>query len=265
MSKDPQEVLPKGYVVALLTLIVTAIGVAVALVPFNFGMLNDDGESAAGRTSRAPTAAADSSVQSGEVTNSASQNATGPQASKVGDCLTADSTSVPCDVEHRQQIFALAGDCSSMTLVRFLGGVPRTDVLREDLVLRQREGNSCSVLLPESLKATTTLQDILLTSESARFRRCYDAMADRDVDCGEVHTAEYVFEELGRTTNTTDCTQHATAYMGTEIKPLFRTLEVQGLASEERALCRISVKGTNTLVGSLRNLGSKPVPLAGRQ
>lgn len=186
----------------------------------------------------------------------------------VGTCLSSNAEELPCDVAHLQEVFAAAPDCSQESLIGYLGGVLHRDVIRRDISVGEQSGTACVVELPPDLPVTRSLRGVM-AEESAKdrspwLRRCFDDRSEQDVDCSGYHTGEYVWEMQRSSPEPIDCSSHASEYIGTSIGPLFRTLEVEDLSTSELGMCRVSVKGSNSLEGSLRNLGSNGLPLAAR-
>ncbi|THJ68003.1 hypothetical protein E8P82_04065 [Arthrobacter echini] len=243
-----------GIVVALL------VGIATIYVAFYLSGNN---------TTDSATAAPSASSVPGEVSATRSTQAdTGSSGLETGDCLSSNGEQLPCDVSHEREVFAAAPDCTQEGLIAYLGGALHRDVLRSDISIGEEAGATCVVELPSDVTTSRTLHNILADEQSSErtpwLRRCFDDRSEQDVDCGQNHTGEYVWEADRASLEPVSCSAQASEYIGRPVEPLFRTLDVEDLSSSELALCRVSVKGENSLEGSLRELASDQLQLAPR-
>lgn len=249
-----------------LGLLLTALGVVIAAL----ALLNDLSVSGVGADGNADAVAEATAARTDPFTTTPEPPASAPAATEpasaelsVGACLAADSSLVPCDAEHASEVYSI-GDCTATSLVTYMGGVPHLDVPRADVALSTLASDACSAGLVDSILPRASLEGAFSSDEAERWRRCFDRQSARDVDCSLDHTGEYVWDQERSTPDPVDCPAQASTYVDRSIEAFSRYLEVEDLSTADRALCRVSVKGSNILLGSVRNLGTRQLPLGAR-
>lgn len=169
----------------------------------------------------------------------------------AGDCLDASSAPTACDAGHAAEVYG-TGDCTPAALVQYLGGVPGTDVLRQDLILGT-VGPACTVGLPDAELDGASAG--VLDGPADEWRRCLDDDGAA-LPCSEPHAAEVVFEQQVAT-DPLDCRARAGDYLGVPFSRHDADLAVRGAGTT----CVVEVRGSNVLTASLRDLGSGALPL----
>lgn len=240
--------------------------VAAVVVAIIFGVLNLPPGGGVTQTSLSPTATTSPAGGSPETTETIQEEDTPtpvPAADpKPGTCGRIEDETfvfVPCDVPHSAEIIPASVACNIEDFVRYAGGNPDLDVLHEDVQIGKVEG-ACSAQL-----AGTDLQqsfkDILRHDNGVRFRECVDGLADEVVPCSEEHTGEVVFREDPADPAELRCDERAAEYMGTSRQRHYRELKTVNTEEPPRR-CVVEASGVNSLTSSLRDLGSKAVPIA---
>jgi hypothetical protein len=246
-----------------LQIIAIVVAIVVPILLWAAGTYSDRDDDGTSTTSPSTDSAVESSSASQEeIANIASA------APEIGSCLSSDIEPLPCDSSHTREVFAKSSDCSPQALISYLGGIQHRDVLRADLSISDEQPGLCVVELPSDTSVSRSLEGILaqeLSSEKSPWlRRCFDGRSEQDVHCGLYHTAEYVWEIQRSSMDPVDCVSRASEYLSTSVGELYRKLEVEDLSSSDMGLCRVSAKSSNSLEGSLRDLGKRQVPLAPR-
>lgn len=181
-----------------------------------------------------------------------------PRMDQIGHCLTVEGPVSSCEGVHSAEVFATAPSCSSESLLKYAGGAVQGDVLRSDLAVQLTEDkNFCMVVLPEDLHDFGTLRNGLLSEGHAALRRCFDRIKGSDVPCDTLHTAEIV--SIGAPLSPSDCKMKSDQYMNASVDQHFRILEVTVKTVGASAICVVSARGNNGLIGSLRNTNSKAI------
>ncbi|WP_409331751.1 serine/threonine-protein kinase [Trujillonella humicola] len=169
----------------------------------------------------------------------------------VGDCLDASSAPTACDGAHATEVYA-TGECPPAALLDYLGGRPGTDVLRQDLVLGTA-GAACTVGLPDADLDGSSAG--VLDGPADEWRRCLDDDG-AELPCSQPHAAEVVFEQQAPT-DALNCTARAGEYLGAPFSRHVADLVVR----EAGTTCVVEARGSNVLTASLRDLGSRALPL----
>ncbi|MGO4587975.1 hypothetical protein [Paenarthrobacter sp. 2TAF44] len=136
------------------------------------------------------------------------------------------------------------------------------DTVRQDLIPTVVDSIGCIVSVPAGL--TTKIQDGLIGQDHAALRQCWNRFSQRDVSCDQLHTAEIVFSSADPGTAETDCRKRAEEYTANGFSRNETKLEVLIQDSADRLSCLVQVKGSNELKGSLRNFGTKALPISPR-
>jgi hypothetical protein len=179
---------------------------------------------------------------------------------REGECLDELSAVASCDRPHSAEMISSDSACDLPTLVAYAGGTFATDTLRHDLVPTTVDAIGCVVNTPSGL--ATKIRDGLVSQDNAALRQCWDRFSQRDVTCDQSHTAEVVYSNPDPGTAETDCLARAYAYTGSAFGRYEAKLELLFRDSPDGVSCLVQVKGSNELKGSLRNLGTKALPIA---
>ena len=142
-----------------------------------------------------------------------------------------------------------------------MGG--RTDL---DVVLARPATSplgSCAVDAGHDLP--TSAKDVLTKPASASWRRCNDSRIRKIVACSSLHSSEYFATGSLRRATTAECEVAAVQYMDQTPANVVDELQIRAMNvvsnSPDPARCAIDARGNHLLVDSVRNLGSRPVPI----
>ncbi len=175
-----------------------------------------------------------------------------------GSCVDAAGLGVSCDVPHFAEVIAPSAGCSAQMLVEYAGGIPHTDVLREDLTAAPLQAIGCAAIIPSGL--TARVQDGLNSAGHVALRRCQDVNG-RSVGCDQVHVSEFVYDNPGAGPESISCSAKADTYVDGTYSRHSTKLDAVLVRSGDSASCLVEAKGSNQLVGSLRRLGTSALPL----
>ena len=203
-----------------------------------------------------------------------SSSSTGPPNTNAslapGTCLTSSPAVVPCGATHVYEVARLAGSgCTVSAVLPYLGGDPNLDLTiatTRSIQIPGRPGSACVVTNPGGVGLSGSASDVLLGDEGSAWRRCLDSRGQpKTVSCAALHSGEYVGVPPGTVPNLQQCEAAAANYLSTPIDRVSRDLKVSSLQSgdpgDEQPRCLISVRTTDLLQTSVRNLGSSTVPL----
>ncbi|MGP7812319.1 hypothetical protein [Glutamicibacter soli] len=168
---------------------------------------------------------------------------------------------IACDSPHNAEIFASAQSCNQQTLVKYLGGVPGVDVLRQGLDITEVSGKGCVLTLPPEIQLNTTAAMFLASKNSEFMRLCSDAKTNSDVGCNEIHTAEVVKTFAPESTETANCVEAAERYLGISSANFTTQLTVEQQESNDSRRCVVAAKGDNILTATLRDISNSSLPL----
>lgn len=239
--------------------------VAAVVVAIIFGVLNLPPGGGDTQTSLSPTATTSPAGGSPETTETIQEEDTptpapvaGPKPGTCGRIEDETFVSVPCDVPHSAEIIPASVACSIEDFVRYAGGNSDLDVLHEDIQTGEVEGVCSARLAGTDLQQS--FKDILRQDNGQRFRECVDGLAGEIVPCSEEHTGEVVFREDPANPADLQCDERAAEYMGTSVQGHYLELNIVSTEESPRR-CVVEARGANSLTGSLRDLGSKAVPI----
>jgi hypothetical protein len=176
-------------------------------------------------------------------------------------CWTAGRILVDCRENHRFEEIPGATQCTQATVIAFMGG--RVDL---DVVLARPATSplgSCAVDAGHDLP--TSAKDVLTKSGAASWRRCNDSRIRKIVACSSLHSSEYFATGSLRRATTEECEVAAVQYMDQTPANVVDELQIRAMNvvsnSPDPARCAIDARGNHLLVDSVRNLGSRPVPI----
>lgn len=179
----------------------------------------------------------------------------------VGACLSGGRATA-CDDEHDAEIVGAAAACDEAAIYGYLGGSPRSDVLRRDIVPATRHIDGQAVCLIQVGEPTVgSAKNVLKGQEHSAWRWCLDTK-DRqlDVSCTKPHDAEIVSREASASTS---CQQAAAAYIGATWASLDRDVSARAFRSGDVRGCLVEARGRRVLTASVRGLGATALPLSG--
>lgn len=179
--------------------------------------------------------------------------------STVG-CWSANRASIDCREPHRFERIPAEPSCELAAVVRFLGGTA-VDVVTAKAVAAP--GGACA--LQSVGDVSDTARDVLLTSSNASWRRCYDRRTATTVNCAQVHSGEYFATGSLRRATLAECLAAAETYLDQLPANVADDLVVNVLpvpsGTKDPARCTIDARGNHLLTGTVRSLGSSPVPV----
>ena len=190
--------------------------------------------------------------------------ATSTTAKAADSCWTAARDPIDCRESHRYERVEPATDtCSRENVTSFLGGRWPVDVI----IARPTMWPGWPCMLDAGRDVRGSAKDVLLTSAGS-WRKCYDGRRARTVGCSELHTGEYIGTGSLRRADPGDCAAAATAYMNQSLTDdIGQDIEVDVLDVKTNQpipeRCLISARGNHQLTDTVRNLGVRPVPIAG--
>lgn len=200
---------------------------------------------------RSPTSPAPSTQPS----SSPVSTATGPR------CWTSTGGVVDCREVHRLEEIPQATGCDQATVIEFLGGLRSLDIT----VARAAKipGGGCSVDAVRNVAGSA--RDALQGADAAAWRRCSDRRTGKNVACSSLHSGEYLASGSPRRATAAECQVAAAKYLDQNPGNLLEDLEVRALTvatgTADPARCIIDARGNHLLTTSVRNLGSRPVPV----
>lgn len=153
-------------------------------------------------------------------------------------------------------------------MIGYLGGNPDLDVLRAHVVTGADP--SCLVTTADNTDLTLSIKGILDVSRGSAgdsFRLCRDDRTTAtDVGCNVPHTGEYVGVPAGTVPDQLGCEAAAKNYLNVSVNEVSDRLAVTPLPTSNpddgRPRCVITVRGNQTLTGSIRNVRTNALPLA---
>ena len=153
------------------------------------------------------------------------------------------------------------GVCDQRMVIEYVGGNASLDVTIAKAV--KKPGGKC--LLAADRDVTGSARDVLQGRDSANWRRCYDRRTGTNVSCGVLHSGEYLATGNLRRATDAECQVAAATYLDQNPGNLLEDLEVHPLPVEsgnpDTARCIINARGNHLLTTSVRDLGSRPVPI----
>ncbi len=176
-------------------------------------------------------------------------------------CWTSAKVVVDCQETHRYEEIPQVPSCDQGVVTGFLGGVATVDVL----VARPASMPGSSCVLDAGHELRGSAKDALQSESGAVWRRCSDRAAGKNVPCSTVHTGEYV--ATGNSSRATDpvCLVAAATYLDQLPGNLVEDLTVRAInvksGHPDPARCIVEARGNHRLTDSVRNLGSRPVPV----
>lgn len=238
--------------------------VAAVVVAIIFGVLNLPPGGGDTQTSLSPTGTTSTAGGSPETTETTQEKAptpapvTDPKPGTCGRIEDETFVSMPCDAPHSAEVIPASAGCGIEDFVRYAGGNSDLDVLHEDIQTGEVEGVCSARLAGTDLQQS--FKDILRQDNGQRFRECVDGLAGEIVPCSEEHTGEVVFREDPANPADLQCDERAAEYMGTSVQGHYLELNIVSTEESPRR-CVVEARGANSLTGSLRDLGSKAVPI----
>jgi hypothetical protein len=119
--------------------------------------------------------------------------------------------------------------------------------------------------LESAVDVSGTARGVLLTSASASWRRCFDRRSATVVNCAQVHSSEYFATGSVRRATPDECLAAAETYLDQLPVNVADDLIVSVLpvptGTRDPARCSIDARGNHLLTGTVRSLGSRPVPV----
>ena len=164
-----------------------------------------------------------------------------------------DATQISCEAEHNTEVADIV-PCTRDGLVKFMGGTPSLDVLRNVLSVEPSE-SGCSIRGIEP-RTKQSLSGILLGSAGDVYRRCWVKATDSEVACDEPHFAEQIYSGTGESV---DCERRFADYVGQNFERFAQQLEVEANPGATNT-CWVKTRVSNELIASLRNLKDRPLP-----
>ncbi|WP_405064417.1 hypothetical protein OG474_22935 [Kribbella sp. NBC_01505] len=176
-------------------------------------------------------------------------------------CWTSGGTAVDCREPHQYEEIPQAASCDLAAVIDFLGGQAGLDVVVAKAA--QSPAGRCSV--DAGREVSDSARDALQGSTSASWRRCVDRRVTKNVPCSDLHSGEYVATGSTRRASDSECQLAAARYLDQVPGALVEDLEVRVFAvasgTKDPARCIIDARGNHLLTTSVRNLGTRPVPI----
>lgn len=250
-------------VIALLTLLVTALGVYFAWLALKSSA--DDGEAPSGESLSGPAepapdsepVAADNGGQADEVAK-AEETSVGSPGACLADPADLDSV-VACDTRHQAEVISMAnGECDLSAAVQYAGGDPELDLLSDVVRVFPVDGK-CVVAL-EGATAVASIEDSLGSDRGDGLRECYNGRSKGFVPCAGEHTGEVVQRVTAGSHGQMDCDAAAERYMGQGLSQRYSDLETDEVPTDEMRRCVVSLRSDSSwLETPLRNLGNAEI------
>jgi hypothetical protein len=189
-----------------------------------------------------------------------SSTSASPAAAGPG-CWTSRRTAVDCRDQHRFEEIPQASSCDLTAVVDFLGGQPALDVTTARVAKSPSDG--CAV--DAGREVSGSVRDALRGEAGAGWRRCVDRRVTKNVACSALHSGEYVATGSARRATVAECQLAAAKYLdqvpGALVEDLdVRVFDIPG-GTKDPARCIIDARGNHILTTSVRDLGSRPVPI----
>jgi len=176
-------------------------------------------------------------------------------------CWTAARTAIDCREPHRYEEIPQAASCDQAAVIGFLGGQPGLDVT----VAKPANSPTGRCAVDAVREVSGSARDALQGSASASWRRCVDRRVTKNVPCSALHSGEYVATGSTRRATDAECQQAAARYLDQVPGALVEDLEIRVFAvpsgTKDPARCIIDARGNHLLTTSVRNLGTRPVPI----
>jgi hypothetical protein len=163
-------------------------------------------------------------------------------------------------MEHKYEVFSL-DDCSSDSLITYLGGNPTIDIVRTAPERVEAAGGSaCVVSPPDAAPNNSPAIGVLQGASDDVWRSCIDdRTGHQDMSCADPHTGEWV--SLDPTTDeAVDCEERAASYMGAPPSRFSGQLQVGSALGPAGPRCFVAVLGGDILHGSVRDIGVSSLP-----
>lgn len=246
-----------GTMAAIATIAALVVAVATFVLQF-FGPSLGIGANISPQTSAAASIVAEN--QDTPTAGPARETSAAAPSETQGHCLDESLNRAACERTHSAELISTDGPCDVQALTQFAGGNTPVDTLRRDLVPNAIDGVGCIVTLPTGL--AVTIQNGLSLPEHAALRECWDHFSDRDVSCDQTHTAEVVYTGPG--TEAGSCRSRADTYTADAFSRYEAKLEVLSRDAGGTVSCLVQVRGSNNLTGSVKNLGTRALPVSPR-
>jgi hypothetical protein len=176
-------------------------------------------------------------------------------------CWTTAKAVVDCRETHRYEEIPQAPTCTEAVVTGFLGGLATVDVL----VAHPAALPGVTCALDAGHDVNDSAKDVLQTDDHAVWRRCFDKAKNSNIPCSEDHTGEYVATGNPRRATEADCLVAAATYLDQLPGNLTEDLIVRPIdvktGHPDPARCIIDARGNHRLTTTVRNLGSRPVPI----
>ncbi|GAB3936015.1 hypothetical protein GCM10029976_047180 [Kribbella albertanoniae] len=184
-----------------------------------------------------------------------------PSTAPEHGCWTSRRTAVDCREPHRYEEIPQSASCDHAAVIGFLGGQTGLDVTVAKVA--QSPAGRCAV--DAGREVSGSARDALQGSSGAAWRRCVDRRVTKNVACSALHSGEYVATGSTRRASDAECQLAAARYLDQVPGALVEDLEVRVFAVEsgtkDLARCIIDARGNHLLTTSVRNLGTRPVPI----
>ncbi|GAA1696799.1 hypothetical protein GCM10009745_48620 [Kribbella yunnanensis] len=176
-------------------------------------------------------------------------------------CWTSRRTAIDCREPHQYEEIPQAATCDYAAVIDFLGGQVGLDITVAKVA--QLSAGRCSV--DAGREVSGSARDALQGPTSAGWRRCVDRRVTKNVPCSALHSGEYVGTGSLRRATDPECQLAAAKYLDQVPGALVEDLEVRVFAvasgTKDPARCIIDARGNHLLTTSVRNLGTRPVPI----
>lgn len=178
-----------------------------------------------------------------------------PESGQIADATCRDEQGeTSCDGAHSIEI-AHFDPCTRAGLITYMGGDADVDVV-QDLFSVSSSDDACRVEVVGQ-PVDQSLSGILREPEGDVYRLCWDKSTDAAVGCNEPHFAEKIY--AGGATSV-DCNEMYSRYVGVPLDRHFESIDLERDAGDTTS-CWAKVRLNAQLVGSLRSLGERSLPL----
>jgi hypothetical protein len=183
-----------------------------------------------------------------------------PTAAELG-CWTSARTAIDCREPHRYEEIPQASSCDHAAVIGFLGGQNGLDIVVAKAA--QSPTGRCSI--DAGREVSGSARDALQGATGVAWRRCVDRRVTKNVPCSALHSGEYVATGSTRRASDAECQLAAARYLDQVPGALVDDLDVRVFAvasgTKDPARCIIEARGSHLLTTSVRNLGTRPVPI----
>ena len=176
-------------------------------------------------------------------------------------CWTSSRVLVDCREAHRYEEILQSPTCNQAAVIDFLGGLTALDVsIARAATVR---GGGCWIDAGRTVSGSA--RGVLQSGSASSWRRCVDRRTAKNVACSVLHSGEYLATGSPRKATDAECQLAAAKYMDQNPGNLIEDLMVQVLdvssKTSDPARCTILARGNHLLTTSVRDLGSRPVPI----